>query len=157
MINHPSLRADRLAASDLIQNQDFGRRKIQEFRFWPNRGRWIRILMSRNEIREEYEERIFEVRFWNLELDPRLKNWIYDVHNWYPILDFDFETEILNLARVLFCILTSFSLEIRPKSSRIAWFFLASRRSHENFVEFFFNHLVSWWLLWTFHWVARPI
>ena len=41
------------SSPSLIQNQDFGWRKIQGTRFWPNRGRRIRFLMSRNEIQEE--------------------------------------------------------------------------------------------------------
>ena len=50
-VDHVS--ANEAAATNLRQNQDFGWRKIQGARFWPNRGRRIRILMSRNEIRKK--------------------------------------------------------------------------------------------------------
>ena len=49
---------------NLIQNQDFGRRKIwilkRKSRFGGNLWRWIRILRSRNEIREELGKSILK-------------------------------------------------------------------------------------------------
>ena len=58
--------------------------------------------------------------------------------------NFDFRTKFRNFGRALFCNLTSIFTEIRPKTGRITWFFLASRGSPENFCslrsqKFFFN------------------
>ena len=81
----------------LIQNQDFGRRKIwilkRKSRFGVFRYRWIRILGSRSEIREELWKPIFKFsksNFWPRSSKSKSNFRFWVANFWILGMDFEF-------------------------------------------------------------------